>query len=61
MASDDLVVTTVDGSASISGVASEDRTSKTAYDLSGRRVNKGNAASGVYIIRENGKAVKVAK
>ena len=61
MASDDLVVTTVDGSTSISGVASEDRTSKTAYDLSGRRVNKGNAASGVYIIRENGKAVKVAK
>lgn len=61
MASDDLVVTTVDGSTSISGVASEGRTSKTAYDLSGRRVNKGNAASGVYIIRENGKAVKVAK
>ncbi len=61
LASDDLVVTTSDASSAINGVAYDRTNVKDVYDLTGRHITNGTVSSGVYIIRENGKTVKIAK
>lgn len=61
LASDDLVITTSDASSSINGIVSEGRNKHEVYDLTGRRISKNSVPSGMYIIRGNGKTVKIAK
>ncbi len=60
LASDNLIVTT-SAASSINSAVYDGTNIKEVYDLTGRQICNGIVPSGVYIIRENGKTIKVAK
>lgn len=60
MASEPLTVTT-NGTSGIVSVMMGNQSDSEIYDLSGRRLMNGNKSAGIYIIKNNGKATKVAK
>ncbi len=55
-----LIVTTSKETTSVDAITETEGTTEAVYDLQGRRLDRANAANGIYIIKKGGKTAKVA-